>query len=233
MVRDKLATSRAESSAWRELYHQTEQVERRRAQIPQKLARLNIRDVTGTSNSCRILDVGCGSGETLEALYGLGYRDLSGIDIDIPSQDLLQDKRFNTQVADALHMPFADNSFDLIVNIHVLHHFMTADRVKRFLSECNRVLKPGGRLAILDFPSSPQIRFAFWLFRQNWFLQTPYLKWFGNIIQEEWCFLEGYLQQWPQTKYHLTTGPLRLVSRHDKLFYYYLNLEKPMTMGQP
>lgn len=188
-----------------------------------------LRAADGSSAPLAILDVGCGSGETLEALYELGHRDLHGIDIDIPNKGLLHDARFDARVADALQMPFPDNSFDLIVNIHVLHHFMTAERVERFLGECKRVLKPGGRLAILDFPSSPQIRLAFWLFRQNWFLRTPYLKWFGSIIQEEWCFLADYLRQWPTTRQHIHSGPLKLLSRRNTLFYYYVNLEKPVS----
>jgi SAM-dependent methyltransferase len=46
-------------------------------------------------------------------------------------------------IADATHMPFADNSLDLIINIAVMEHTKFPHIIA---SECHRVLKPGGRL---------------------------------------------------------------------------------------
>jgi predicted SAM-dependent methyltransferase len=48
-------------------------------------------------------------------------------------------------------VPFAENSFDLVYHSHVLEHMTKADGEK-FLSECLRVLKPGGilRIAVPD-----------------------------------------------------------------------------------
>jgi SAM-dependent methyltransferase len=46
-------------------------------------------------------------------------------------------------IADATYMPFADNSFDLIINIAVMEHTNSPHIIA---SECHRILKPGGKL---------------------------------------------------------------------------------------
>jgi len=46
-------------------------------------------------------------------------------------------------IADATYMPFADNSFDLIINVAVMEHTKFPQIIA---SECYRVLKPGGKL---------------------------------------------------------------------------------------
>jgi len=49
-------------------------------------------------------------------------------------------------LGDALRLPFADGSFDLLVARAVLHHF--PDRLPEAMGEAHRVLKPGGRFVI-------------------------------------------------------------------------------------
>src|SRR5262249_41909922 len=153
----------------------------------------------------------CGHGEALDALYDLGFRNLSGTDISIPPE-LGADPRFRTQIGDARQLSHPDGSADWILNIHAMHHIGRPQDIEQFLNECYRVLKPGGRLGIVDFPNSPQIRLAFWFFRQNRFLWTPYLKYFGKLVQEEWYFLKDYLPQWPRVERLLWEGRFELVS---------------------
>ena len=45
-------------------------------------------------------------------------------------------------------LPFPDGAFDLVYHSHVLEHFRPAD-VPAFLSECRRVLRPGGLLRVV------------------------------------------------------------------------------------
>jgi SAM-dependent methyltransferase len=49
---------------------------------------------------------------------------------------------------DVRHLPFASNSFDLIVSDSTLDHFMEKEDIIVALAELSRVLKPGGNLVI-------------------------------------------------------------------------------------
>jgi hypothetical protein len=84
----------------------------------------------------------------------------------------------------------------------------------------------------VDFPSSLQIRLAFWFFRQNVGLWTPYLRNFGKLIQEEWGFLREYLDDWKAVERLLQQGPFEIESHRRGLFYYYRTLRKPITDEQ-
>lgn len=77
--------------------------------------------------------------------------------------------------ADAMALPYADASFDLIVSGLASHHM----DIPLMLSEMKRVLEPGGRLSIIDVGTSPIwekklfkfiariIAFFFFLIREN------------------------------------------------------------------
>jgi ubiquinone/menaquinone biosynthesis C-methylase UbiE len=214
-----------ESAAWHQNYASEAAIARRRKEIVHKLARLGI---DGAPRNSIIVDACCGHGETLSALYDLGFRHLHGIDLTVPP-GLDADTRFVVRTGDATSLDFADASVDWVVCIHSLHHLASVDNVEKFVAEAYRVLKPGGRLSIIDFPGSLQIKVAFWFFRQNAFLVTPYLKWFGSIVQEEWWFLKTYLPQWPHVRRVLWRGPFEVERQDNRLFYYYVTLRKPVV----
>ena len=62
-------------------------------------------------------------------------------------------------VADVRTLPFANDSFDLIISNSTLDHFPAEADLKRGLSEISRALLPGGILIItMDNPSNPLVR---------------------------------------------------------------------------
>lgn len=67
---------------------------------------------------------------------------------------------------DALHLPFGDQSFDAVTNAFGLRNL---ESVETGLAEIHRVLKPGGRAAILEFsrPVVPVFRQAFEFYFHN------------------------------------------------------------------
>jgi SAM-dependent methyltransferase len=91
-----------------------------------------------------ILDVGCGNGLYLGALRGRRHRGLMcGADL---SPGMLRSARplagaAPLLVVDAQALPFADNSFDVGLMMHMLYH--VPDRSVA-IAELRRVLRPGG-----------------------------------------------------------------------------------------
>ncbi len=217
------ATWQEESPAWLSTYTEDRWYRRRKAEMRPKLERLGLGRADRRS---RVYDMCCGTGEALETLYEMGFRDLHGVDITAYPH-LAGDTRFDVHQADVRAVDVPDASVDWVINVHSLHHLQTAQNVRLFLDECYRILRPGGRLAIVDFPGSPQIHLAFRSFLVKWWLVTPYLKWFGSLIENEWHFLPGYLAQWPRTRKLLLKGKFRVVSYRRGFFYYYLTLAKP------
>ncbi|WP_160690370.1 class I SAM-dependent methyltransferase [Clostridium sp. C2-6-12] len=95
----------------------------------------------------KLLDVGCGTGNILCKLVN-GKRELFGIDL---SENMVKEckKRMEDnaeiKVADAEHMPYKDNFFDVLICNASFHHYPHPEEV---LKEMKRVLKSGGRLLI-------------------------------------------------------------------------------------
>lgn len=91
-----------------------------------------------------VLDVGCGHADFLAAVYA---RTPYTYGIDPDAEALKKNKTIkHTVVGAADQLPFADDSFDLIVAAWVFEHLEQPEQVCR---EIYRALKPGGRLIFL------------------------------------------------------------------------------------
>ena len=93
-----------------------------------------------------ILDVGCGSGNTLMFLRERGYTEkMVGIDISEGIMkkgiDLSEKYALAFQQATAEDLPFDENAFDVVIARHVLYH---VDDISLAIQEIHRVLKPTG-----------------------------------------------------------------------------------------
>lgn len=108
-----------------------------------------------------VLEVACGTGQ------GAGY--LSGLSGSYRAGDFSEEilkiarshygERIAFQQFDAQEMPFVDNSLDVIILFEALYYIPSAER---FVAECKRVLRPGGKVLIatankdlFDFNPSP------------------------------------------------------------------------------
>jgi len=82
---------------------------------------------------------------------------------DIISTDILRFPGIDV-VADAHRLPFPGRYFSGVVMLDVLHHL---ERPVEFLSEASRVLKPGGRLAMIEPAMTPIARRFYQNFHQE------------------------------------------------------------------
>ena len=91
-----------------------------------------------------LLDVACGGGLLGPHIAGLGYRHV-GVDLSATASRVAAEHGVDVVRGDALHLPFADASFDVVVAGEVLEH--VADHEGAIAEAC-RVLKVGGTLVI-------------------------------------------------------------------------------------
>lgn len=199
--------------------------DRRRRQITSKLRALGLSRVPKTAS---VLDLCCGACESLDALHELGFRDLAGMDLQ-PIDEALADTRYSIVSGDVEAPPFEPESKDWILILHALHHLEGPEKIGRVLDRAYDVLRPGGRLSIIDFPNTPLLRLAFRLFRVPPLLITPYLRYYGSLVQEEWPYLKEYLPQFKRVEERLKSGQFEIESERRSLFLFFLTLRKPIA----
>ncbi len=98
------------------------------------------------------LDIGCGRGEWLELLAGLGF-DPEGIDLDDGMLAACRERGMAVETGDGVARlaGMADQSLALVSAFHVVEH-LPFDRLQILVKEALRVLQPGG-LLILETPN--------------------------------------------------------------------------------
>jgi Methylase involved in ubiquinone/menaquinone biosynthesis len=113
--------------------------------------KLALKKLTGTSVQ-KVLDVGTGTGFLALLLAEIGHQ-VKGIDISLgmmaEASSKAKAKGLEIQFAygDAENLEESDNTYDIVVNRHLL---WTMQHPQRAVNEWVRVLKPGGRLIIID-----------------------------------------------------------------------------------
>lgn len=105
-----------------------------------------------------ILDVGCGSGWVAKSFLPKGNKIVS-MDISVynPVKVLQENQHENhaAVVADAYHLPFKKNSFDVIIASEIMEHVSDP---KLFISQLMKALKPSGKL-IITTPYDEKIQY--------------------------------------------------------------------------
>lgn len=100
-----------------------------------------------------ILDIGCGTGQTLTFLSQVfPQAKLFGIDALPEAVKYSQERGHEVLLSDALHLPYPANTFDAVLLLDVVEHIKADVQV---IAEAKRVLKPGGVLVI----TSPALQF--------------------------------------------------------------------------
>jgi ubiquinone/menaquinone biosynthesis C-methylase UbiE len=103
----------------------------------------------------RLLDVACGTGRLL-GFVKQNHPRLPVVGVDLSAAYLRRARRelrawswIELAVAAAEALPFADASFDLVTSVYLFHELPRSVR-ERAAAELARVLRPGGRLVLVD-----------------------------------------------------------------------------------
>lgn len=95
-----------------------------------------------TPKEALVADIGAGTGRVSNYLSMKGFINVASVDYSLASIRMVKKNSNNFCIwGNNLHLPLADDSFDLVISTGVIHH--TPDPEKA-LSECARVVKPGG-----------------------------------------------------------------------------------------
>jgi demethylmenaquinone methyltransferase / 2-methoxy-6-polyprenyl-1,4-benzoquinol methylase len=116
----------------------------------------------------RVLDVASGTGDLAEAFADAGVSDVIGLDFTQRMLDMAEVKARNRKrgagvcaptyvQGDAMDLPFEDETFDIV---SIAFGIRNVSDPAKAVGEFHRVLRPGGRLVILEFaePRNPIIR---------------------------------------------------------------------------
>jgi len=107
----------------------------------------------------RILDVGCGTGGVLRSLvsWGAQPQNLAGVDVLEERIQLAQRLSPNIcfSVADARELPFANESWDMVILFTVISSVPNPSIQSQIALESLRVLKPQGAVLWYDFWINP------------------------------------------------------------------------------
>lgn len=126
-----------------------------------------IADFAGFANASgkRVLEIGVGLGADHEQFARAGA-ELTGIDLTERAIENTRRRlghfglKSDLKVADAEKLPFGDASFDIVYSWGVIHHSPDTAQAAR---EILRVLKPGGRFAVMIYHRYSMVGYMLWL----------------------------------------------------------------------
>jgi ubiquinone/menaquinone biosynthesis C-methylase UbiE len=206
---------------WHSVYASDALSRRRKKTHLQKLKKTGFLDLPKTA---KILDVACGEGEMLDLMAETGFSDLAGLDPFEPSRRRTLAWKFVQGSGGKL--PFQVNDFDVILCAHALHHFSGVEEIKQFLNEAERVLRPGGRLYIIDHYDSWQLGMAHFL------LMSPLAKWgsWTSAFHDQLCAerkeLDSYVKHYPEVRRAILAASFSVKQWRQDLFFFYFEGRK-------
>lgn len=162
-----------------------------------------LREIVDARRAQSILDIACGTGDFSLAIAGRMHPDsrVTGLDLSEGMLAVMRDKvaraglegRISSEQGDSETMRFADASFDVVTIAFGIRNFAHREAALR---EILRVLKPGGRLVILEL-SVPENRLLRWGYNLYF---KHFVPWIGGRISGDraaYTYLPASVQAFP------------------------------------
>jgi demethylmenaquinone methyltransferase/2-methoxy-6-polyprenyl-1,4-benzoquinol methylase len=164
-----------------------------------------IRELRGLADDASVLDVATGTGDmaVLMARY-LPQVQITGVDIsegmlEVGRQKLVRlklDNRIRLQKGDSEALPFPDNRFDAITVAFGVRNF---EHLENGLREMRRVLKPGGKMVVLEF-SQPRTPVIGQLYKIYMRLIAPRIAGMAASDRDAYRYLNDSVHAFPEGK---------------------------------
>lgn len=154
------ASSTLSSTAWEAAYLRFETPEEEIRKFGGRLRKLGANQ---WPRHAEIVELFCGRGNGLHALQRLGFDRVEGMDL---SRALLAQYQGSarTHLGDCRHLPFPEQSKDIVIVQGGLHHLSTLpDDLNQVFTEIQRVLRKGGRAVLVEPWLTPFLRLIHWV----------------------------------------------------------------------
>lgn len=169
----------------------------------------------------KVLDVACGTGDMAEELLRQGC-SVTGVDLSKEMMAIAEQKAPQAEysLADVERLPFGDASFDAVTCAFGVRNFV---HLEQGLHEMLRVLKPGGRMVILELatPDSSLIRPFYNLYTRR------IIPWLGQRLagsREAYTYLPRSIERFPK-------GDAFLQLIQNSGFWIQESCQRKMTFG--
>lgn len=121
-------------------------------------------ETIGAGPEDRVLDVACGPGIVACELARIA-RHVTGSDLTPAMLEQARERQRSAgldnltwELGDATRLPYADDTFDLVVTRYSFHHLLDPQAA---LAEMQRVCRPGGKVAVIDVVVEPEAAEAY------------------------------------------------------------------------
>ena len=170
-----------------------------------------LREIVTPDAPQQILDLACGTGDFSLAIAGRMHPDsrITGLDLSEGMLAVMREKvaraglqgRISCGQGDSEAMPFAEGAFDVVTIAFGIRNF---EHREAALREILRVLRPGGRLVILEL-SVPEGRFLRWCYNLYF---KHFVPWIGGRVSGDkaaYKYLPASVQAFPGRREWMAT----------------------------
>lgn len=179
--------------AWEDAYRRFETPAMEVAKFTKRLLALGAAD---WPKGAAMVELFCGRGNGLHALTQLGFAQVEGVDLSARLIAQYQGPA-RTYIGDCRDLPFPSQSKDVIIIQGGLHHLPTLpDDLDRTLAQIRRVLRPTGRLVVVEPWLTPFLSIVHFLSRRRLLRRLfPRVDAFATMVAHEQRTYDQWLHQ--------------------------------------